>query len=725
MTTFAHGVRPIDVRSPLPKDALLLNGFKGYEAISHLYDFQLGLLAEHKTEVPFDKLLGQEITVSLVTPKGTRYFSGICNRLSQGRRDHKFTYFDAQIVPKFWLLTKRLQSRIFQHSPVTSILLKVLEGLDVEYLIRGTFQPRDFCVQYHESDYNFACRLMEEEGIYFYFKHAESSHKLVLANTPQGHPNVPDPSSLIFDDLAGGKRAEDRVYFWEKIQELRSGKYTLWDHCFELPHKHLEAEKTIQDSVAVGKVTHKLRVGNNDNLELYEFPGEYAQRFDGVDRGGGDRPLELRKLYMDNQRTTGIRMEQEAAPSVVIQGAGDCRQLITGHKFTLEKHYDADGAYVLTSVMHMSQNAAFGPAGGNEGFSYQNNFTCIPLGLPFRPSRLTPKPVVQGTQTAVVVGPPGQEIFTDKYGRVKVQFHWDRQGKNNADSSCWVRVAQGSAGKRWGTSFWPRIGQEVIVDFLEGDPDQPIIVGTVYNADQMPPYLGNGLDPKHKNDNKVSGFKSCSTPGGKGYNEIRFDDTKGKEQIFIHAQKDLEIRVGGSMIMNVSGTNSDHKTVDGEARLEVKKASHTKVGGDARVMVAGEEHHIVGGFGFDHYQTAHRTTTGGEDLLEAPLVIVEADSISLKGAGGFIVIDGNGVTIVGNIVKINSGGAPIESSIGTAALGPMDKLVKKPEAPNPADQSKTGQPSTPGGKLDESIPPGSGKPSGGGFKKPAADDFEM
>ena len=207
-------------------------------------------------------------------------------------------------------------------------------------------------------------------------------------------------------------------------------------------------------------------------------------------------------------------MQEEALPSLLIQGASQCRQLTSGYKFTLERHYNANGAYVLTSVQHGCRLDNYRSSG--QAFAYSNNFTCIPLALPFRPPRVTAKPAVPGTQTAVVVGPAGEEIFTDKYGRVKVQFHWDREGKNNADSSCWVRVGQLWAGRRWGASFWPRIGQEVIVDFLEGDPDQPIIVGSVYNADQMPPYLGDGPDAKHKKDNKVSGVKSCSTPGRRG-----------------------------------------------------------------------------------------------------------------------------------------------------------------------------------------------------------------
>ncbi|TMQ32333.1 MAG: type VI secretion system tip protein VgrG, partial [Planctomycetota bacterium] len=257
------------------------------------------------------------------------------------------------------------------------------------------------------------------------------------------------------------------------------------------------ADKTIADSVQAGTVNHKEKVANNERLEIYDFPGEYAQRFDGIDKGGGEQPAELQKIFEDNKRTVGIRMQEETAPGIIINGESTCRQFVSGHKFSLTRHFNADGPYLLTTVQHLASSTVDYRSEDKAGYRYENSFTAIPFAQPYRPRRVTPKPFVQGTQTAYVVGPAGEEIFTDKYGRVKVQFHWDREGKNNADSSCWVRVAQVWAGKRWGASFWPRIGQEVIVAFQEGDPDQPIIVGSVYNADQMPPYLGKGLDSKH------------------------------------------------------------------------------------------------------------------------------------------------------------------------------------------------------------------------------------
>jgi type VI secretion system secreted protein VgrG len=641
-SNYVHSVRPISIKTPLGPDELLLVGLSGSESLSHLFNFHLDLVADNKKDIAFDKLLGQKVSVTLKMPEGKeRYFSGICKSVSQGERDKELTLYRMEMVPQFWLWTRRAQSRIFQHISVPEILKKVLEGLDVTYEIQGKFEERDYCVQYRETDFNFATRLMEEEGIYYFFKHSADAHKMVLANTPQSHPDVPGPSKLIYEGMEEGQAhwKEDRVHTWEKTQDLRSGKFLLWDHTFELPHKHLEADKPIQDSVNVGKVGHKLKVGNNDKLEIYDYPGEYAQRFDGVDKGGGDRPADIQKIFDDNKRTVGIRMQEEALPSLLIQGTSDCRQLTSGHKFTLEKHYNADGAYVLSSVQHSSQLSNYRSGGGE--FTYSNAFSCIPVALPYRPLRTTPKPFVQGTQTAVVVGPPGEEIFTDKYGRVKVQFHWDREGKNNADSSCWIRVGQIWAGKRWGASFWPRIGQEVIVAFQEGDPDQPIIIGSVYNADQMPPYQGDGLDSKHKKDNKVAGVKSNTTPGGKGFNEWRFDDTKGKEEIFIHAERNMDQRVKHDSMERV--IHDRHLIVgrekdggkSGDQREQVYQDKHMNV-------KRHQEEHIEGSMKFMIGHGQATDNPGNLDIViekDKKELIEGNDHLHVKG-GQFIGIDG-------------------------------------------------------------------------------------
>ncbi len=691
MPEYTQQHRPIEVFTPLGDDVLLLVGFSGHEGVSQLFRFHLDLLAENskRSSVKFDKLLGQRVAIRLELPdEQQRYFHGICSRVSQGGTDQTFTSYHMEIVPQFWLLTRTAQSRIFQHVSVPDILKKVLAGVDVKFEIQGTFQKRDFCVQYRETDFNFASRLMEEEGIYYFFKHTEGGHQMVVANTQQSHPNVEHGSTLIYEEIAGGNRPENRIFSWEKVQELRSGKYTLWDHSFELPHKHLEAEKTIQESLTVGTVTHKLKVGQNERYEIYDWPGEYAQRFDGVDKGGGDQPAEIQHIFEDNKRTVGIRMQQEALPSLVINGASTCGQLSSGHKFTLDRHFDADGEYVLTAVTHSASLDAsnFRTGGGGYGFNYSNSFSCIPSALPYRPPRVAPKPTVHGTQTAVVVGPAGEEIFTDKYGRVKVQFHWDREGKSNADSSCWVRVAQGMAGKRWGTSFWPRIGHEVIVDFLEGDPDQPIIVGSVYNADMMPPYLGNGPDPKHKNDNKVSGIKTNSTKGGGGYNELRFDDTKGKEQVFIHAQRNKDIHIEADRYESVG--YDYHLTIGHDQSEEVQGDKHLVIHGDQAESIGGNLSISVGG---DEQETVGRNyalEAGTEVHVKAGMnmVLESGMTLTLKGPGGFIVIDASGITIQGTMVRINSGGAA-----GTG-LGSKPAKPKKAKA---ADTAKAGQGSQP------------------------------
>jgi type VI secretion system secreted protein VgrG len=741
---YTQAGRRLVVKTPLGKDDLLLSGFSGHEAISQPFFFQLECVAENAKTIPFDGLLGQKVTVEISLPGGSkRFINGSCLRVAQGARDATFTRYLLDLVPEAFLLSRKTQSRIFQHLSIPDILKKVLKGFPVTWEIQGTFHPRDYCVQYRESDFAFASRLMEEEGIYYFFKHSDGSHTMVVANSPGSHSDVsPGPSNLIFETVGGGTREEDRVNAWEKAQELKSSKVVLWDHCFELPHKHLEAPSPIQGSVAAGKSSHKLQLGANAPLELYDFPGAYAQRFDGINKGGGEQPAEIQKIFQDNSRTADLRMQSEAAASVLVHAASNCRQIVSGHKFTLQRHFEGDGSWVVYQVGHTASEAADVRSGGG-GFTYQNHFSCFPVALPFRPPRVTPIPTVRGSQTAVVVGPPGEEIFTDKYGRVKVQFHWDREGKSDTDSSCWVRVGQPIAGRRWGASFWPRIGQEVIVDFLEGDPDQPIIVGSVYNADQMPPYLGDGPDSKHKNDNKLTGVKSNTTMGGEGYNEWRFDDAKGKEQLFLHAERNMDTRVKGASMESVGGDK--HLTVGGEKdgqtwgdyNEHIFKDKHVSVdgmleakAGNAKILVNDSEgvgrgnlHLYVEGCWtttVDRAATTHckdfRWTvvdkdeylkvkgdvkthvdkeflvnaTDGVGLNSLKKIALESDGeICLKGPGGFIKIDAAGVTIVGTLVNINSGGSPTAGDkFNLGDVSDADKA--EPKKPTPADNAKTG-----------------------------------
>jgi len=534
MPNYKQHERPLKITTPLGEDVLVITDLQGHESISQLFSFRLDLLAERGTDIAFDKMLGESVTVEMRLQNGDkRYFNGLVKRFGEGPRDETFVRYRAEIVPKLWLLEKKVRSRIFQHLNVPDILRKVLAGLDVSYQISGTYYPRDYCVQYRESDLDFASRLMEEEGIYYFFRHTDGNHQLIVTDIK--NPTVEGQNTVIYQELSDGTRDDMRISHWEKTQELRSGEYTLWDHCFELPAQHLEAKRKTVETVMVGKVNHKLKVGGNDQLEIYDYPGGYAQRFDGIDPNGAPRPKDLKLIFADRDRTVRLRMEQEDALSLEIWGGGNCGNFSAGYKFTLERHFDANGPYVLTHIEHKAHQSGY-RSNEDAAFEYENTFNCIPGALRYRPQRLIEKPIIGGIQTATVVGPPGEEIFCDKYGRVKVQFHWDREGKKDANSSCWLRVAQVWAGKGWGAFFWPRIGHEVVVAFEEGDPDQPIIIGSVYNSANMPAF-------RLPDAKKFAGFKSATVSGsaGQNFNGLIFVDEPGKEHMAIHSERHLVI----------------------------------------------------------------------------------------------------------------------------------------------------------------------------------------
>ena len=687
MARYVQADRPIAIFTPLEADTLLLVGLRGEEGLSRPFSFELDAMAENTQKVPFDELLGNRVTVRLrLSDDQERYWSGICNRVIEVGRGLVFTEYRLHIVPEIWFLTRRAQSRIFQSLTVPDILKKVLSGLEVSWELQGTFEKRDYCVQYRETDFNFASRLMEEEGIYYFFKHSENRHTMVVANTAQSHPDLPLGSRIIFDETSEGREEDLRVTRWEKSQSLRSGKVTLWDHSFELPHKHLEAEESIQSTVTIGKVTHRMAVGGNDQFEVYDYPGEYAQRFDGVDPGGGNRPADLQKIFEDNRRTAKLRIQEEATRGVVISGGGHCRNFVSGHKFTLTRHHNGDGVYVLTGVSHRITSSGTDYRSGTDvRFDYRNTFTCIPLALPFRPARVTPRPVVPGTQTAVVVGPAGEEIFPDKYGRVKVQFHWDREGKYDANSSCWVRVAQSSAGKQWGSIYIPRIGHEVVVDFEEGDPDRPIIVGAVYNASEMPPYTL----PDEKT--KTVMFKSNSSVGGGGFNEFRIEDKKGKEQIFIHSERNTDVRIKKDHFETIGG--SSHHIVEGEHLVKISRDRHDHVVGNENRKVDMTYSRNVGMNVQEKVGINHALDAGLEIHLKAGLnVVIEAGlTLTLKAGASFILISPAGIAIQGTpLLLLNSGGAPGVGS-GSRPTSPTD--------PTEADTAEAGQ-------VSQKPPPG-------------------
>jgi type VI secretion system secreted protein VgrG len=560
----------------LDQDLLLPTSLIGHEAISSMFSFNLDLISQKPEQVVFDQIIGEKVSIAVrLADDSRRFFNGFVSRIAQVGRDigsqHRFTRYQVEVVPWLWFLSKIADCRIFQDQTVPEIVNQVFEEMgftDFQLNLSRTYTKWDYCVQYRESDFQFVSRLMEEEGIFYFFEHDESSHTLVMADSPNVYKTCPGQPSAIFQPEGGIGEHEDNVTSWVVEQELHSGKVTNRDHHFEMPDKTLEFSETTRFDVA-----------QNNKLELYDYPGGYAEKFNKP----GQR---LDKVEPEGRVMVELQMEEQETPHLIHQASSECRAFMAGTKFELKNPPPgvAEGPYVLTSIQHAATQDAGFVSSSEAPFTYNNTFSCVTDETNYRPRRITPKPIIAGPQTAVVVGPAGEEIFTDKFGRVKVQFHWDRQGKKDADSSCWIRVAQTWAGKRWGASFWPRIGQEVVVGFLEGDPDQPIIVGSVYNADQMPPYLGDGLDSKHKNDNKLTGVKSNTTKGGVGFNEWRFDDTKGKEQIFMHAERNMDVRV----------KNESMERVVSNRHLIVGYEKDGKKGGDQKEKIFQDKHlHVM------------------------------------------------------------------------------------------------------------------------------------
>ena len=651
MATNTQDNRPISVTSVLGKDVLLLQSFIGREAISRLFSYQLELLSENDSIAAKD-LVGTSITWAVhEVDKSPRYFNGMVSRMSAGHMSARnLRAYRVEVVPKLWFLTRTANCKIFQNKTTPDIIQSILGDFGISDFapkLRGKYNPREYCVQYRETAFNFIARLMEQDGIFYFFQHNDGKHTLVLADAKGAFQDCVENSVR----FSGGTLATNHVTSWERQYEYRSGKWTATDYNFETPSTSL-----------LSSTATILPLANIASYEFFDYPGNYMKTADGT--------AEVK-----------IRMEEEEASFDVVAGSSQCCTFTPGGKFQLEDHdiSSETGKYVITSIIHSATEASYGNSAW--GTDYSNTFTCIPDSVAYRPTRLAPKPSVQGTQTAVVVGPKGEEIYTDKYGRIKVQFHWDRLGKRDENSSCWIRVATLWAGKSWGVNHIPRIGQEVVVDFLEGDPDRPLVIGSVYNVQYMP---ANDL-PAKKN---VSGFKSNSTKGGGGYNEISLDDTKGKEQVIIHGQHDMHTTVEHDQTTHVKQNRSasidvdDSETVGGNQSLSVKKKQTLTVEGQRDVWVKKDQREQIDG---KHSITCKgdrdeqitgtvsidakgiQANLGGPFNVEAAQevhikgqsVIIEAGTaLTIKVGGSFVKIDAGGVTVVGApLVKINSGGA--------------------------------------------------------------------
>ncbi len=647
---FSDENRPIQFTTPLGKDKLLVTGFSGREMVSGLFRYYVEAVTEDRDPIAFEQLLGQKVTVAVVATGGTRYFNGMVTGVTQRVREEVFTQYGLELAPTMWKLTRNTNSVIYQQQSVVDILKAVFSGYEVDFTKLGTYQPREYCVQYRETDFNFASRLMEEEGIFYFFEHTSSTHKMILGDSPQAFAAIAYQPDVIYETAAGGGRPEDRILAWEKAQDLRSGKSTLWDYKFEMPTKNCEAVAQTLETVQAGTITHKLNAGTNSAWELYDYPGAYAKRFDGIDKSGGDQASNLQKIFDDNTRTVKLRMEAETAGAMTILGQGVHTAFTPGYTFNLTRHFTDNGEYSLLAVEHEARQSL----GQDEDFRYHNSFRAIPGALPYRPPRITAEPFVHGPQTAVVVGPSGEEIFTDKYGRVKVQFPWDRKGQKDATSSCWLRVATHWAGKQWGAVHIPRIGQEVIVGFLEGDPDQPIIIGSVYNADNMAPWT--------LPDNKTqSGIKSRSSKSGgsANYNEVFFEDKMGAEMLRIHAEKDQMHEV----------ENDDAQWVGHDRTTKIDNDETRTVKGKQTITITGDQTlEITQGNQTNTIDQGNQSTTlkmGNQDTelkmgnqstkVDLGTISMEAmQSITLKVGQSKITIDQMGITLEGMMIKVNA-----------------------------------------------------------------------
>ncbi|MDE3136171.1 MAG: type VI secretion system tip protein VgrG, partial [Acidobacteriota bacterium] len=462
--SYTQEERFIGITSPLGEDVLLLEGFKGEEGISRLFHFDLALAAEKDAVVDFSSIIGQRVTIRITLyDESERYINGFVSRFSQNGVDRQFARYRMEVVPWLWFLTRHADCRIFQNKTIPEIIEQVFSDrgfTDYKNNLTKTYDPREYCVQYRESDFQFVSRLMEEYGIFYFFEHEENKHTLVMGDSPSACQPVPDQASASYNIARGSLDSEDVVEEWAMSLDLRSGKYSMTDYNFETPSTSLmKNEETV------------MSYAGNSKLEIYDYPGKYET----TSQGGN---------------LAEVRMQEEEAAVKIVRGSSGCRAFISGYKFDLADFpvSSMNASYLLTEVRH---EATIGPgysSGEPPAEAYSNRFTCMPAEVPFRPPRITPKPLVPGPQTAVVVGKSGEEIWVDQYGRVKVQFFWDRVGQKDENSSCWIRVSQLWAGKGWGAMWIPRMGQEVIVEFLEGDPDRPIITGRVYNAENVHPY---------------------------------------------------------------------------------------------------------------------------------------------------------------------------------------------------------------------------------------------
>jgi type VI secretion system secreted protein VgrG len=625
--------RQMAVETTLGGDKMLMLGMHGTEALGRLFQFELDLFTEGGDPVAAKDILGTNMTVRLTAGNSTtRYFNGFVSRfaltsVNQAKGGGLLYYYRATLVPWLWFLTRNSNCRIFQSQTVPDIIKSVMKDLGYSDVkdsgLTETYRTWDYCVQYRESDFNFVSRLMENEGIYYYFEHADGKHTLVLCDSPSGHSKVTNYEKLTFDEPGLSEDEDCYVWDWVHGNELTTNSYALTDYNYLQPKTNLFQSVSAKNTEGTSM------------LELYDYPGAYITAADGT-------------FYA---RT---RMEEQESTYTVAHATSSGRGIFAGATFELDGHpVVAQGDFLITGASYELTNDDMRAGGKKGGDVYMSHITVMPANVPFRAARTTKKPFIHGPQTAIVVGAAGDEICTDANGCVKVKFKWDFAPADDDTAGCWIRVSQNWAGKNWGIFFAPRVGQEVIVDFLEGDPDRPIITGRVYNADNPPPYA-------LPTNQTMSTIKSNSSKGGGGFNEFRFEDKKGSEQIFIHAEKNMDIRVKNDRFENILNNrhlvvakdkfehvqNNRHEIVDTNHMEHIKGDRNLTVDGKEAVAITGSKSLQVTGDVIEQFKGNHSEVVTSDYYLKADNIVIEGmTNVTIKVGNNYIVIDKTGIKI--------------------------------------------------------------------------------
>lgn len=638
--------RLVQVDSPLGGEVLLLQSMEGSEELGRLFHYELDLTSEDRA-IKFDQLLGKPMGLTLeLHGGGKRYFHGIACGCRQLTGHGQFAGYRVSLRPWFWLLTRTSDCRIFQNKTVPDIIKQVFRDLgfsDFEDNLSGSYREWEYCVQYRETSFDFISRLMEQEGIYYYFRHEKARHVLVLADAYGAHSTVADYASVPFYPPDQQMRERDHFYDWQLAREVQPGSLALNDYDFQRPGASLEVRSSVS------------RSHSNGDHPLYDYPGEYVQSKDGE--------------HYARTRIQAIHSQFER-----VQLRGRARGLGCGHLFKLTGYDRADQnrEYLVVVARYQIRQELYESGQLDLAEQFISELDCMDASQAFRPLPLTPLPIVRGPQTARVVGPAGEEIWTDQYGRVKVHFYWDRHDQSNENSSCWMRVSQAWAGKNWGSVQIPRIGQEVIVSFLEGDPDRPIITGRVYNAEQTVPY-------ELPANATQSGVKSRSSKEGSpaNFNEIRMEDKKGAEQLFIHAEKNQDIEVENDETHWVGHDRS--KTIDNDETVHVKhdrtetvdNNETITIGVDRKEKVGNNETISIGVNRTEDVGSDEKITIGAnrtEDVGNNETITIGADRREKVGANETISIVSNRTEDVGGNETIDITGNRNETVKGNEGI---------------------------------------------------------